>query len=178
MTPSTSTASPSHLSPGRVRRSRPRELAASVGLPLAAAALGSVATATGTRSAWYRSLDKPAIQPPAVVFPIAWSALYTQSALGSALAQRHMEEATARDHRRRLAVNMALNAGWCWSFFAARRIGPSIGVAGALAVSSADLALRAGRARTASGLLLAPYAGWCGFATVLTAAIWRSNRGR
>ena len=46
----------------------------------AAAAIGSVATKE-TKSRWYRSLDKPPFQPPAPVFPIAWTALYASTAL-------------------------------------------------------------------------------------------------
>lgn len=44
-----------------------REIVSSVGLPLGAAVLGSVATASGTRSLWYERLEKPAYQPPSVV---------------------------------------------------------------------------------------------------------------
>lgn len=155
-----------------------REIVTSVGLPLGAAVLGSVATASGTKSLWYETLAKPKIQPPPAVFPIAWTALYTSSAIGSKIAQREMTEEEAAAYRRKLAFNMALNAGWCWSFFKFRQLGPSVAVAGALAVSSIDLARTAGpESKTATGLLV-PYAAWTSFATVLSAAIWRKNRRR
>lgn len=153
-----------------------RKIVSSVGLPIAAAALGSVATASGTKSAWYRSLRKPAIQPPPVVFPVVWTALYAQTALASADAQSQMTPVEARTYRRKLAFNMALNAGWCWSFFRGHRLVPSIAVAGALAASSADLARLAGGASSRAGWSLVPYTAWNTFATVLTAAIWRKNR--
>lgn len=153
-----------------------RTIVSSVGLPIAAAALGSVATASGVKSTWYRSLRKPAIQPPPVVFPVVWTALYAQTALASADAQVHMTPWEARTYRRKLAFNMALNAGWCWSFFRGHRLVPSIAVAGALAVSSADLARTAGRVSDRAGWSLAPYTAWNTFATVLTTAIWRKNR--
>lgn len=153
-----------------------RELVTSVGLPLGAAALGSVATASGTSSLWYKTLAKPKIQPPPAVFPFAWTILYTQSAIGSKIAQGEMTEQEAASYRRKFAVNMALNAGWCWSFFKFQQLGPSVAVAGALAASSIDLARTAApRSRTAAGLLV-PYAAWTTFATVLTAAVWRKNR--
>lgn len=157
---------------------KPREIVSSIGLPLGAAALGSVATASGTSSAWYRTLAKPAIQPPPIVFPVAWTVLYTQSAVGSAIAQNEMTAQEAATYRRKLALNMALNAGWCWSFFKAQKIGPSVLVAGALAASSADLARTAAKVSKPAGGLLAPYAAWTTFATVLTSAIWRKNPGR
>lgn len=157
---------------------KPRELVSSVGLPLGAAVLGSVATASGTGSAWYRTLSKPVIQPPPVVFPVVWTVLYSQSAVASALAQHEMTEEEAARYRRKLALNMALNAGWSWSFFGARKIAPSVLVAGALAASSIDLARTAGRASKPAAGLLAPYAVWTSFATVLTGAIWRRNPRR
>lgn len=151
-------------------------LVSSVGLPLAAAALGSAATTSGTRSTWYRSLRKPAIQPPPAVFPVVWTALYAQTALASFEAQSHMTSQEARAYRRKLALNMTLNAGWCWSFFRGHQLVPSIAVAGALAVSSADLARTAGAASGRAGWNVVPYTAWNTFATVLTAAIWRKNR--
>ena len=75
-----------------------------------------------------------------------------------------------------LGVNLVLNTSWSWIFFKAGRLVPAIVVAGGLAVSSIDLARRAGRASRATGIALSPYAAWCNFATVLTSAIWRRNR--
>lgn len=155
---------------------RAREIVTSIGLPVAAAALGSVATASGTRSQWYEGLEKPRIQPSPVVFPIAWTILYTHTAIASGMAQAHMDEADSARYRRKLAFNMALNAGWCWSFFKGQQLGPSVVVAGALAASSTDLARTAAEAHRPAGGFLAPYAAWTTFATVLTAAIWRRNR--
>lgn len=153
-----------------------RSIISSVGLPLAAAALGSVATAPGTKSSWYQRLDKPAFQPPPLAFPIAWSVLYTQAAVASGMAQAHLDEADARRYRRKLAVNMTLNAGWCWAFFKGQRLGSSVVVAAALAASTADLARTAGAAYRPAGGMLVPYTAWTSFATVLTGAIWRRNR--
>lgn len=147
-------------------------------MPLAAAVTGSVATARGTGSVWYERLEKPSFQPPQWVFPTAWSILYTQSAVATAVAQHHTDEEAARDIRRRLAVNMTLNAAWSWVFFGARKPGAAIPVAAALAVSTADLARVTGRAHRQSGAMLVPYSAWTAFATVLNASIWNRNRGR
>jgi benzodiazapine receptor len=153
-----------------------RTIVSSVALPIAAAAPGSVATATGTRSAWYRTLQKPAIQPPPVVFPVVWTGLYCSIAVASADAQQHMRDEQAPVYRRKLTANMVLNAGWCWSFLRGHRLARSIAVAGALAASTADLARTAGAAFPRSGWGLVPYTAWNSFATVLTAAIWRESR--
>lgn len=153
-----------------------RAIVTSAGLPLGAAVLGSAATSSGVESSWYRGLNKPAIQPPPVVFPVAWTILYTQTAIGSGIAQAHMSDEEASRYRRKLMLNMALNAGWSWVFFKGHKIVPSIVVAGALAASSADLARTAGAADKTSGGLIAPYAAWTSFAAVLTAAVWGKNR--
>lgn len=154
-----------------------KAIVSSVGLPVAAAALGSVATASGTRSRWYRDLEKPRIQPPSAVFPVVWSVLYAHTAIASGMAQAHQNPEEQAIYRRKLALNMALNAGWCWSFFKGKRTGPSIAVAAALTVSSADLARTAAHAHRPAGGFLVPYTLWNGFATVLNTAIWRRNRG-
>jgi tryptophan-rich sensory protein len=60
-------------------------------------------------------------------------------------------------------------------FFRAHRLASAVAVAGALAVSSADLARRAGQGSPAAGWALVPYAAWCSFATVLSGVIWRRN---
>ncbi|NLT27165.1 MAG: tryptophan-rich sensory protein [Microbacteriaceae bacterium] len=152
----------------------------------AAAAIGGIATKE-TKSVWYRTLDTPPFQPPAPVFPIAWTALYASTALAGAAADAALVERQAPDEERRREVrglrlaligNLVLNAGWCWMFFKWRRLGAATAVAGALAASTADLARRAGRARRGAGIALIPYSLWTGFATVLTDAIRRRNPGR
>jgi benzodiazapine receptor len=148
------------------------------GAVAATAGLGSLASAD-VNSSWYRQLTKPAIQPPAAVFPVVWTLLYTDIAVTSGAVIDRLERtdpAAATAYRRALAVNLVLNTSWSWVFFKAHRLVPSIAVAAALALSSIDLARRAAPSGRAAALALAPYAAWCSFATVLTAAIWRRNR--
>lgn len=158
------------------------------------AGVGSVATRE-TQSSWYQRLDKPPFQPPAIAFPIAWTALYATIAGSSAAVDARLTdeareaEALGDDDGRRaakrrrrgfraaLAGNLILNAGWCWTFFALRMLPTSTVVAGALAVSTADLARRAARESRPAGAWLVPYVAWTIFATVLTASIQRRNPG-
>ncbi len=141
----------------------------------ACAALGSVASRE-VGSLWYRALRKPAIQPPAAAFPIAWTALYADLAITTAVAIDRLPREERPAYVRAFAANLVLNAGWCWVAFKAHRLGWAVPAAGVLAVSSADLVRRTGRVDQRAGLALAPYAAWCGFATVLSAALWRANR--
>ena len=150
------------------------------GLATAAAAVaGSLASRGGVQD-WYQDVRKPRYVPPNAVFPIAWTALYADIAATSAAAINRFR-AEGRDGKARayvaaLGANLALNAGWSWLFFAKHRLGVSAVAAGVLAVSSADLARRAGQADPKLGAALAPYPLWCGFAAVMSTDIWRLNR--
>lgn len=140
-------------------------------------AVGSGFVATQTKE--YKKLDFPSWQPPASVFPIVWTALYTDIAIMNALVLSDELEENNRDsakkHAGALAVNLLLNAGWTGVFFRSRRRKLATAWAGVLAVSSADLVRRAWRSAPQRGALLSPYAVWTGFATVLTAAIAKRN---
>lgn len=141
-----------------------------------AAVVGSSATTTG--SGWYRRLRKPAFQPPQAAFPVAWTLLYADLAVTSALAlDNARDEEQAEALQRALAANLVLNAGWTWIFFRAHRLGAATLTAAALTASSADLTRRVAAADR-RGRALVAYPAWCAFATALSAALWRRNRGR
>lgn len=142
----------------------------------ACVALGSAASRE-VDSSWYRSLRKPALQPPAVAFPVVWTALYADLAITSATAVDRLSGDERAAYVRAFAANLVLNAGWSWVAFKAHRLGWAVPAAAVLAASSADLVRRTWRADERAGLALAPYAAWCSFATVLSAALWRANRG-
>jgi tryptophan-rich sensory protein len=145
----------------------------------AAAVTGSLASRQGVET-WYPTLRKPRYVPPNVVFPVAWTSLYADIAVTSSAAIEKFRAAgdadKARAYAGALGVNLVLNAGWSWLFFKMHRLGPSAVVAGALAVSSADLARRAAAAEPKLGAALTPYPLWCSFATLMTTDIWRLNR--
>ncbi len=145
----------------------------------ACAVVGSLLT--DPQSRWYRSLEKPSWQPPPAAFPIVWTALYADIAWVSSRAISSAREAgrpqEARAYARALGVNLALNAAWSGLFFRAQRPVLATVGAGALALSSADLARRAGRGRALRGWALAPYAAWTAGATALSGRIARLNPG-
>lgn len=145
----------------------------------AAAVVGSIASRKGVET-WYPSLRKPRYVPPNGVFPVAWTSLYVDIAVTSAATIEKFRAAGQHDKARAyagaLGANLVLNAGWSWLFFKAHKLGPSAVAAGALAVSSADLARRAAAANPKFGAALAPYPLWCSFATLMSTDIWRLNR--
>ncbi|HEX5511071.1 MAG TPA: TspO/MBR family protein [Actinomycetales bacterium] len=140
----------------------------------AAAVLGSLGT--DVQSTWYRELRKPPWQPPGALFGPVWTTLYALIALGSA---RALDAAKDQGERRRigrdLAANLALNAGWNWLFFRARRPRWALLELALLLVSTFRLTRRAASVDTTAGRMLTPYLLWTSFAAALNASIARRN---
>ncbi len=159
------------------------EIRQAVGAVTACGVIGSMLSKPDSRH--YCSLKLPNWQPPAIAFPIVWTALYADIAvINSIVLADHIEEdtakskAAARKHAAVLGANLAWNAGWSGVFFRAKRKRLAAVWAGVLAASSGDLVRRAWKFAPERGALLAPYAAWTGFATVLSAEIARLNRKR
>jgi tryptophan-rich sensory protein len=155
-------------------------LAKTAGAAAATAVIGGLATGPAVQSSWYQTLRKPSFQPPRQAFPIVWPLLYADVALVSAATLDELDERGARQeaqtYARLLALNLVLNGSWSWLFFNRRQLGPSAILAGALAVSSADLTRRAVRVNGTPAKALWPYPLWCTFATALSSRIWWLNR--
>ena len=136
--------------------------------------------ATDPKGQWYGSLRKPSFTPPSWVIPVAWTTLYVDIALTSAVALNVLteegEDQEAARYRRALTVNLALNAGWSYVFFQRQHLPAATLWAAALAASSIDLVSRTSKVSPGAGAALVPYAAWTSFATVLTAGIWSKNR--
>lgn len=158
---------------------RPKVLIGTVAATAGAAFVGSMASRSSIDS-WYTTIRKPAYVPPNVVFPVAWTALYGDIAVTSAVAIDRLREdgrhAQAKSLVAALVANLVLNAGWSWLFFGRHKLGASAVAAAALTASSADLARRVAVVNAGAGSALAPYPLWCGFATVMSTDIWRLNR--
>ena len=137
-----------------------------VGTSAAAAGIGSL----GSRRApqVYPRLEKPNWAPPAAVFGPAWSALYT------AIGVAGWRLWTGRAGRTVIGLHvtqLALNAAWPFSFFAARNRKAALAVIAALDVTvAAEIAVAARHDRPAAALLI-PYLAWSLYATALTAAV-------
>ena len=149
----------------------------------ALAAAGTVATAvvgglgTDPGSAWYRSLARPAWQPPPLAFPLVWTPLY--ALIGYGTGQMLVSEPDPAQRRRLsalVAADLVANAGWCWLFFKGRS--PAGGLAGIVVLDALNVELlrQAARRDAKAAAVLAPYVAWSLFATALNADIWRRNR--
>lgn len=158
---------------------RPKVLIGTAAATAGAAIVGSMASRSSIDS-WYTTIRKPRYVPPNVVFPVAWTALYGDIAVTSAVAIDRLradgKHAQARSLVAALLANLALNAGWSWLFFSRHKLGASAVAAAALTASSADLVRRTAAVNAGAGSALAAYPLWCGFATVMSTDIWRLNR--
>lgn len=157
-----------------------RDVLTVTGATVAAAAIGSVATDPNTR--WYRTLKQPSWQPPTIAFPLVWTPLYADIAVTSVATLARLEGEgkidEAAGYRRALWVNLVLNGAWSVIFWRLRRPGLAAAEAGALAVSSADLARRAAKSGGRTRWTLVPYPVWTAFAAALSTSIARRNRKR
>ena len=82
---------------------------------VAAAVAGGAASRDGVQN-WYSTIRKPGFVPPNAVFPIAWTALYTDIAATSAAVINRFrddgDDAKARAYIGALGANLVLNASW------------------------------------------------------------------
>lgn len=144
-----------------------------------AAGLGSVATA-GSVDGWYRTLRKPALNPPNWVFGPVWTVLYIMMAVAAWQVRRVSLRLPRVSYVPALSVwgvQLALNAAWSVAFFGMRSLGGGLAIIVPLWVAiAATGAFFWQRSRTAA-LLLGPYLAWVTFATYLNLRLFQLNRG-
>ncbi len=95
---------------------KPKKLAVCLLIPLAVGGLAAALTMSGMRD--FASLNKPALTPPAWVFPVVWTALYLLMGLASYLvseSRRPREDMAAA--LTVYACQLALNFFWPILFF-------------------------------------------------------------
>lgn len=172
-------AGPAEPLPSRPRPFAPLALVASFALCFAAAGIGGAVT-TPQIEGWYRTLEKPAFNPPDWVFGPVWTLLYAIMAL--VLWQvfrtrpRTLEEAKERrDALLAFVVQLVLNVSWSLVFFGLHA--PAIALAVIVALLAAILWTIVTARRVIGGFAyaLVPYAAWVAFATLLNASIVMLN---
>jgi benzodiazapine receptor len=148
-------------------------LAAFVVMCFGVSVLGGRAVAPAL-AIWYPGLAKPAWTPPGWVFGPVWTLLYPLLAVAGWLAWR---EGRSRAGTLLFLLQLLLNAAWPWLFFGSHRIDLAL-VCAAMMCLAIYATIRAfWPVNRGAALLLVPYFGWVGFATVLNAAIWVLNAG-
>ena len=115
---------------------------------------------------WYDGLAKPSWTPPGAVIGAVWTVLYVLIAVASAIVWSRPAAAPG-GYAALLVANLALNALWCYLFFAARRPAAALAEIVVLELTCLGLVLLAARTSPAAARLLAPYAAWVAFAGFL-----------
>lgn len=137
---------------------------------LSARAAGSVPD-----NPWFAVLEKPALYPPPLVFPVVWSILYVLMGVALALV------ASARGARGRwlavaaFAVQLALNLAWSPVFFVGHRLTLALGIIVALIVVLTITIALVWRVRRMAAALLLPYLVWVCFASLLNLQFLQLN---
>lgn len=140
---------------------------------LCVAALGATITDLGP---WYQALEKPAWNPPDVVFPMGWTAIYALITIAGINAWRAAPTAVQSEWVISLfALNGFLNIAWSLIFFRLQRPDWAFVEVIFLWLSILGLILYCGRFSRSAALLLLPYLGWVGFAGALNWAVVELN---
>ncbi len=125
-------------------------------------------------SAWFNALTLPAVQPPGIAFPIAWTILYTLMAIAAALVWG------TRVRGRWVALGLfaaqlAMNLAWAPLFFKEHQIFYSLLLLGGIWLAAVITTFAFGRVNRIAAWLLLPYLVWLSFAAALNFDIWQLN---
>lgn len=130
---------------------------------------------SGDGNRWYAMLDKASFQPPAWVFPVAWSALYILLGLALAIVLH------ARGSRWRtravvlFVVQFVINLAWSPVFFGMHQARLGLAIIAAMLIVTIFTTIAFFRVRRYAGLLMLPYVMWLGLAGALNFEVVRRN---
>ena len=127
------------------------------------------------QSAWFQSLEKPAIFPPPMWFGIVWSILYVMMGIALALVCAAWGARGRTAAIIAFAAQLTVNLAWSPVFFGMHRIQEGLIVIGVLDLLVLITIALFWRVRRAAGLLLLPYLAWIAFATLLNWEFLQAN---
>ena len=123
----------------------------------------------------YKRLEKPPFNPPDAAF-VVWFPLYGALTL-SGWRIWNAPKSPARDRALGHWFGIqALNALWMWLGFGRRKRGAATAEAVLTTANAAAYVEAARHVDRPAALLAVPYAGWIGFAALLSEELWRRNR--
>ena len=137
-------------------------------------ALGAVVGLLTSGSAGYAKLDQPPLAPPAILFPIAWSILYTLMGVSHGILKANRLD--TRDTEIVYYAQLIVNLIWPILFFSLEwRLAAFIWIV-LLDILVITMAVRFYRQHKTAGLLQLPYIMWVLFATYLNLGVYLLNR--
>lgn len=141
-------------------------------IAIATGVAGSLVTDIGP---WYRSLRKPAWQPPDWLFGPVWTVIYGLTTWSGVVAWSEARGSGRTAVLAAFLVNAVLNVLWSYLFFGKRRPDWAQAEVVLLWLSIVVLMLVVWPYSLTAMLLLLPYLAWVTFASVLNNAIVRLN---
>ena len=141
---------------------------------LGAGGLGAIAT-TQEIDGWYKTIAKPAWNPPDYVFGPVWTTLFIMMAIAGWLVWKPAGFKPVIVPLSLFGIQLILNVAWSWVFFGLHQTGWA--VIEILVLWAVILATMVTffRSSKVAGWLMVPYLAWVSFASVLNVAIWRLN---
>ena len=124
---------------------------------------------------WYRTLEKPAFNPPNWIFGPVWTVLYTAMAIAAWMVWCKRDRVTVKPALAAYGVQLVFNAAWSWLFFGRHEIGWALMEIVLLWLAILANVLLFWRIRRAAAMLLVPYLFWVSFAALLNVRFWQLN---
>ncbi len=147
----------------------------SVAIALAVGGLSALLTADNMNL--YAEIVQPPLAPPALLFPVVWTILYTLMGISAAMIYNEKDN-MPKEVRNALivyAVNLFLNFFWSIIFFNMRAFLFSFIWLIALWITIIIMIIKFYRIKPLAGLLQIPYLLWVTFAGYLNLAIYILN---
>lgn len=141
---------------------------------LGAGGLGAIAT-TPEIDGWYRTIEKPAWNPPDYVFGPVWTTLFVMMAVAAWLIWQSAGWKAAALPMTLFGIQLALNVGWSWIFFGMHAPGWAFAEIIILWLAIAATTATFFKRSPIAGWLMVPYLSWVSFASVLNFTIWQMN---
>ncbi len=124
---------------------------------------------------WYPVLDKSALTPPDIVFPIVWGILYVLLGISLGLLYSAKDFPQKKSLLWLFAIQLLLNITWNALFFYLQN--PALGLANLLILDilAVMFFIKAKKVKQNAALLFLPYLIWMCFATYLNLYILLNN---
>ena len=121
----------------------------------------------------FEAVMKPALTPPAVVFPIVWTILYALMGIGAARVYLSSESEGRSRGLWLFLLQLILNFFWSLFFFNLQAFGFSLGLLVILWILILLMTVSFRKSDRVAALLQIPYLIWVAFAGYLNWMIWR-----
>ncbi|WP_370187038.1 TspO/MBR family protein [Qipengyuania sp.] len=128
-------------------------------------------------TAWFASLEKPAIFPEPKWFGIVWTVLYVMIGFAVAIVASAWGARGRSAALGAFAVHFVLNLAWSYVFFGAQQITGALYLLVGIVLTLLVVIALFWRVRRGAALLLLPYLVWVCFASVLNYQFLQLNPG-